>query len=158
MGIFNFFSRKSGIEYFQNGIEALKQDRWDDALSALQKAGDDREGMAQNDKGNLLIALSIVNAAAGYTDRATVGLQYCKSLVASGSTIANFIDGLVSQVTEEKSELPSPFSVNGRQVPMHLFIAKEILITGIETGQIDTEGMTKRALDRIAHGFLNRPN
>lgn len=155
MGIFDFFQKKSGKLYFRKGLEALKQDQWDDALFALQKAGDDREGMTQNDKGNLLIALSIVNAAAGYTDRATVGLQYCKSLVAPGSTIANFIDGLVSQITEEKFGLPSPFSVNEKQVPMHLFFAKEVLITGIETGRIDTEGVSKRALDRITDGFLN---
>lgn len=156
MSIFNFFTKKSGMGYFREGIDALKKDRWDDALVVLQKAGADREGMAQSDKGNLLIALSIVNAAAGYTDRAIVRLRYCKSFVAPGSTIATFIDGLISQITENKSELPSPFSVNGRQVPLHLLIAKEVLITGIETGQIDTEGVTKKVLERIAHGFLKK--
>jgi hypothetical protein len=155
VSIFSFFSKKkSGRDLFRGGLDALRRDQWDDALKTLQRIGDNKAGMSQSDIGNFVIALSIVNAAAGYTDRAVVGLQFCRTFCAPGSTISKFIDGLMSQIQGNEPVLPSPYSVNGRTVPLHLYVAKEVLIAGVDGGSVDTNTVKDRALKGIAEGFL----
>ena len=54
------------------------------------------------------------------------------------------------------SGVPSPYTINGRVVPLSLYVSKEVLIAGVEGGSVDTNAVTERALKGTAEGFAKK--
>lgn len=162
-GVTGIFSKKkSGHDYFIKGLAALKLDRWDEAWkefvnaeNAFFRAGGKPEkvGLEPWDLVSILITLGILDAASGYTERAVDRLkQGLKASLADRDR--KVVEGVLAQIQNQASELPvSPYRINGRSVPLYLYVAKEVLMAEIGGSGTYDDVMT-RILNGLAGGFF----